>query len=108
MCLGDETTMIIIAGILKIEPGDMPKVREAAENVLRATHKEDGCIVYSFAEDFLEPGLIRIYEEWESREKLAAHIKSDHVDAWHEALKTVTVLARDLDVIEAGASEKLG
>ncbi|MDY8108559.1 putative quinol monooxygenase [Fulvimarina sp. 2208YS6-2-32] len=99
--------MIIIAGILRIAPADLPKVRAAAETVLRRTREEDGCIVYSFAEDLLEPGLIRIYEEWESRENLAAHGKSAHVDAWHRALETVTVLERDLDIIEAGAREAL-
>ena len=60
------------------------------------------------AEDLLEPGLVRIYEEWESREALAAHGRSAHIAAWHKALSAVTVIERDLKLIEAGKAEPLG
>lgn len=100
--------MIIVSGILRLSAADLASVRTAAAAVLTATRAEDGCIVYSFAEDLLEPGLVRIYEEWESREALAAHGKSAHIAAWHQALSSVTVLDRDLKLIEAGKAEPLG
>ena len=99
--------MIIISGTQHLTPEGIEKLKDAAAHVLTETRKEDGCIVYSFAEDFLQPGLIRVYEEWESREKLAAHVKSAHVKAWHDALKTVEVLGRDLKIVEAGREEPL-
>ncbi|TFF21645.1 antibiotic biosynthesis monooxygenase [Jiella endophytica] len=100
--------MIIVSGILRLSPADLAGLREAAAAVLAATRAEAGCIVYSFAEDLIEPGLVRIYEEWESREALAAHGKSAHIAAWHQALKGVSVLKRDLKLIEAGKAEPLG
>ena len=100
--------MIIVSGILRLAAADLARLREAAAGVLSATRAEDGCIVYSFAEDLLEPGLVRIYEEWESREALAAHGRSAHIAAWHKALSAVTVIERDLKLIEAGKAEPLG
>ena len=100
--------MIIVAGTLRLSQQDLDAVRADAVAVVSATRTEQGCLVYAFAEDLLEPGLVRIYEEWESREDLARHGKADHVAAWHAALKRVTVLARDLNIIEVAGSEKLG
>ncbi|NDW05412.1 putative quinol monooxygenase [Jiella pacifica] len=100
--------MIIVSGILRLSPSDLASVTTAAAAVLTATRAEEGCIVYAFAEDLLEPGLVRIYEEWESREALAAHGKSAHIAAWHQALRAVTVIERDLKLIEAGKVEPLG
>ena len=100
--------MIIVSGTLRLSPADLASVRDAAASVLTTTRTETGCIVYSFAEDLLDPGLVRIYEEWESRETLGAHGKSDHIKAWHQALSAVTVLERDLKLIEAGKVEPLG
>ena len=100
--------MIIVSGILRLSPSDLASVTTAAAAVLTATRAEEGCIVYAFAEDLLEPGLVRIYEEWESREALAAHGKSAHIAAWHQALRSVTVIERDLELIEAGKVEPLG
>ncbi len=100
--------MIIISGTQQLTPEGLEKLRGEAAKVLAATRKEDGCIVYSFADDLLQPGLIRIYEEWESREHLTQHQKSPHVAAWHAALRTVEVLGRDLKIIEAGPQEPLG
>ncbi|MCB8839618.1 putative quinol monooxygenase [Aurantimonas sp. VKM B-3413] len=99
--------MIIVAGTLRLSADDLAAVRKDAEVVLTATRAETGCLVYAFAEDLLEPGLVRIYEEWESREDLARHGQSDHVKAWHQALKRVTVLGRDLKIVEVASTEPL-
>ncbi|MBO0664191.1 antibiotic biosynthesis monooxygenase [Jiella sp. MQZ9-1] len=99
--------MVIVSGILRLSPEDLAKVRGAATAVLTATRAEAGCLVYSFAEDLLEPGLVRIYEEWESRETLQAHGRSAHIADWHGALSAVTILDRDLKITEAGRAELL-
>ncbi|MEF2552789.1 putative quinol monooxygenase [Aurantimonas sp. A2-1-M11] len=100
--------MIIVSGIQRLDPADLDRVREAARAVIAETRQEQGCLVYSFAEDMVEPGLLRVYEEWETRADLERHAKSDHVAAWRAALASVEVLHRELKIIEAGASEALG
>ncbi|MER0236882.1 putative quinol monooxygenase [Fulvimarina sp. MAC8] len=99
--------MIIVSGILKLTPEDLARVRSAAQAVIAATRAEPGCLVYSFADDLMEPGLVRIYEEWESREDLSRHGKSDHVAEWHRALEGVTVLERRLEIIDVASREPL-
>ena len=99
--------MIIVSGIQRFAPNDLPGLREAARTVIAATRAEPGCIVYSFAEDLVEPGLVRIYEEWESREDLARHGRSGHIAAWRDALSKVEVLARDLKIVEVAGTEPL-
>ena len=51
--------MIIVAGTFRVEPDKMDALRPHAQAVIAATRQEPGCIVYSFAEDLAEPGLIR-------------------------------------------------
>ena len=99
--------MIIVAGTLRLSAQDLDAVRADAVAVISATRAEQGCLVYAFAEDLMEPGLVRIYEEWESREDLDRHGKTDHIAAWRAALSRVTVLARDLKMIEVAGSEPL-
>lgn len=97
--------MIVIAGTLRLTPEGLAAVRELARATVVATNQEDGCIVYSFAEDINEPGLIRIYEEWESREALDAHGRAPHMTVWRDGLKTVEVKGLELKLIEAASVE---
>lgn len=99
--------MIIVAGTQRLHPADLEALRETAKATIAATRAETGCIVYSFAEDLSEPGLVRIYEEWESRDDLARHGKSDHIAAWRAALSKVEILGRELKIIEVAKSEPL-
>ncbi|KAA0969730.1 antibiotic biosynthesis monooxygenase [Aureimonas fodinaquatilis] len=95
--------MIIVSGIVRLAqpvPADMHADMLA---VLTATRTEAGCLTYSYAVDVLEPDLIRIYEEWETREALDAHSNAPHMPAWRQALARVGVAERKLVTIEAGA-----
>ncbi|WP_062210795.1 putative quinol monooxygenase [Aureimonas sp. AU12] len=97
--------MIIVAGTLQLTEIGLASIRDAARAVILATREEEGCILYSFAADLTEPGLVRIYEEWESRETLKAHGASAHVAAWREALKSIDVKSSELRLIEVTSVE---
>ena len=47
-----------------------------------------------------EPGLIRVYEEWESQAHLDAHMNTPHMAAWRAALGEIGVVARDVKILE--------
>ena len=51
------------------------------------THKEAGCHAYCFTPDILDPGVVRLFEKWESEENLKPHMKSDHIRTFGRALK---------------------
>jgi quinol monooxygenase YgiN len=94
--------MIIVAGTFRVEPDKMDALRPHAQAVIAATRQEPGCIVYSFAEDLAEPGLIRIYEEWRSRDDLNEHGRAPHMAPWRAALAEFGASGRDLKRIDAG------
>ena len=83
-----------------MDPADIDAIRPAAEAVMSATRQEEGCIVYEFSERLDEPGVMRIYEEWESGAHLEAHFGAPHMELWREAMKGVTVRSRSLHRIE--------
>lgn len=94
--------MIVITGYIRIAPEKLEAARPRAKINLEATRKEDGCLLYAYGEDFLDPGVIRITERWESWEALAAHGQSAHMAVWRAALKEIGVLERDLIAHETG------
>lgn len=61
---------------------------------------EDGCIEYEFAEVMGEPGVMRIFERWESRDHLTAHGQTAHMAAWREATSGVEATSRELNIYE--------
>ena len=67
--------MIAVIGTYRIPVEHMDAVKGPMADVIAATRKEDGCVLYSFAEDVLEPGLIRVAERWESRDHLKAQFE---------------------------------
>jgi quinol monooxygenase YgiN len=65
---------------------------------ISASRKEAGCLEYSYAEDVLEPGLIRIAERWESQQAFDEHFASDHIAAWCGAWKNLGICDRNLSI----------
>jgi len=94
--------MIIVAGTIRVAPEKMEALRPHAEAVIARTREEQGCVIYSFADDLVEPGLIRIFELWRSRDELYAHSRAPHMSEWRAALAEIGVSARDLKHYETG------
>jgi quinol monooxygenase YgiN len=70
--------MIVVGGTFRVPPENLAALKPHAETVVAASRAEAGCIVYSFAEDLVEPGLIRVFEIWGSRELIDAHLAQPH------------------------------
>jgi quinol monooxygenase YgiN len=93
--------MIIVTGELRLAPGNVERLRPAMRTVIAANRREDGCLLFAFGEDVLEPGIIRIVERWRDWAALAAHDKASHVVTWRAALAEVGIVSRDLWAHEA-------
>ena len=99
--------MLVIAGTIRVPPENLPELLPHMLVVLEASRAEDGCIVYSYAEDVEEPGLIRIFEAWRDREALGAHGKAPHLAAWREAGKQLGVCDRRLTLYDVAGQTPL-
>ena len=99
--------MIIVAGTIRVPENKIEALLPTAEATLLATRKEKGCIVYSYAFDVLDRGLIRIYEEWESLANLQDHLKQPHMGPWRAKLAEIGATDRSIKRFEVGAGEQL-
>jgi quinol monooxygenase YgiN len=99
--------MIIVAGTIQIPPDKVDALLPVAKATLAATRKEAGCRLYSFAFDAEKPGLLRIFEQWDSRDHLAAHFKQPHMATWRAKLAEVGANGRDVRRYEADEGTQL-
>lgn len=74
--------MLVIAGTIRMDPARREAADEAALEMMKETHKEEGNLAYTFSADLEDPGLIYIFEKWESQEALEIHFGAPHMAAF--------------------------
>jgi len=99
--------MIIVAGTVRIPEDKIEALRPVALATLTATRKEAGCLLYSYAFDVEDRGLLRIFEQWETRAHLEAHFKQPHMVPWRQKLAEVGATGRDIKAYEAEDGKQL-
>jgi quinol monooxygenase YgiN len=99
--------MIIVAGTIDVDPAERAEFLEGREQAILAARAEEGCIEYALSADCVEPGRVRIFEKWESKTALAAHLERMRSSP-PPSSGGITVLARDLLQYEIGQSGPLG
>ncbi|MFC4068372.1 putative quinol monooxygenase [Actinoplanes subglobosus] len=62
--------MIIIAGVLRVDPSERDRYLDGVADVTRLARKADGCLDFVQAPDPLDPARITVYERWESDDDL--------------------------------------
>ncbi len=96
--------MLVISARVRIDPAKREVAIEAAKKMMAATLEEPGCSEYAFSADFDDPGLFRIFEEWEGEEALAAHFQAPHMAEFQAALAGFGVT--EMDAHKYAVSEK--
>ena len=71
--------MFVIAGTITLDPAKHDEAAAAALEMMRETHKEEGCVAYVFSADLEDPAVFRLFEQWESQEALDAHFAAPHM-----------------------------
>jgi len=98
---------IIIAGTVRVPPENLAGLRPHMEAMLAASRSEDGCITYSYAQDVVEPGLIRVFEAWRDQAAIDAHFAAPHMATWRAAWPGFGVTDRRLSLYEIAAERTL-
>lgn len=96
--------MVIVMGTVRVDPDTIERLRPAMEVMTAASRAEDGCLMYAYSLDLLEPGLVRVSELWTDRAALQAHFQTPHMAVWRTAL-TGQVRDRDIKLYESGEGE---
>ena len=99
--------MIIVAGTIRVPVDKIEVLKPTALATMASTRKEEGCLLYSYAFDVEDPGLLRIFEQWESRAHLEAHFKQPHMVPWRQKLAEIGASGRDIKAYEAGEGAQL-
>jgi quinol monooxygenase YgiN len=69
------TTMLIVVGTFRIEPAQRDAFVASRKPGMEVSRAERGCLQYVFAPDPIEPDVVHLFERWESKEALAAHLE---------------------------------
>lgn len=94
---------LVIAGTICVPPDRLEAFRPHMRAMLEASRAEDGCLVYSYAEDVTEAGLIRVFEVWRDQGALEAHFQMPHLAAWRAAWPEFGVSDRRLIAYEVAS-----
>ena len=91
---------LIVAGTVRAPAEHVEGLRPHMARMIAASRAEVGCLAYGYAEDVAEPGLIHVFERWESRAALDAHFQTAHMAAWRAAWPSFGVSDRRLIAYE--------
>ncbi len=72
--------MIIVAGYFRVAPADRAAFLENRRDSMLRSRGEKGCHAYTLSPDPLDPGLVNLYERWETAEDLAAHAAANRAN----------------------------
>lgn len=90
--------MVVVIGTIRLAPGTIDRARPAMAQMIAASRAEDGCIAYSYAEDVLDAGLIRVAEMWRDQAALDRHFTMPHLTAWRATWPDLGISDRQLQV----------
>jgi quinol monooxygenase YgiN len=64
---------ILIAGHIDFDPAIVSQLIVSAAPLIDAALEEEGCVAYAWSLDPLQPGRVRVFEEWTDEAALAHH-----------------------------------
>ncbi len=84
------TEAVVLTAMVKARTGQEEAVKEALLSLVEPTRKEPGCLCYNLHQSKSDPTQFMFYEQWASKEDLAAHGKTPHMKALGGKLKDRT------------------
>ncbi len=75
----DRRDLLTVIAYMKAAPGKADELRAGLQALIEPTSQEDGYVNYDLHEAVEEPGTFFFYENWESGEKLDAHLATPHL-----------------------------
>jgi quinol monooxygenase YgiN len=98
---------IIVAGTYRIPLENLEGLRPHMKAVVEATQAEEGCLVYSYADDMLEPGLIRVFEIWRDQAAIDFHFATQHMKTWQTERAKFGLFERAISSYEIASQHEI-
>jgi quinol monooxygenase YgiN len=89
-------SLVVVIGTIRLPPKNIEIAREIMRSMIDASRNEAGCLLYSYAEDVLDQGLIRVAEIWRDQASFDAHLDSPHIREWRAHWAELGIVERQL------------
>jgi quinol monooxygenase YgiN len=99
-------TMLVINGVLTIDPARRADLVAAALTMMAASQAEDGCHHYVFTADLERDDIFHISEKWTDQAALDAHFATAHMAAFRKAIAG-GVKGSDIHKYEVSSESKM-
>jgi len=76
--------MLILIAKFKTKPECREQMIALAKDAIGPSRSEEGCMIYDFLQDPLDPDSFTFYEKWRSREDLDLHFEEPHFKEFAE------------------------
>lgn len=93
--------MIIVAGTITFDPETWPTLEAAWDGAREATLQEPGCLEYDVYPSRHEEGTVLLFERWENRASLDAHLAGPAVAQFGRALSEVDGVSVNYTIYDA-------
>lgn len=100
--------MIIVTGTMEVPEEHIETAKKNFRLAEAATASERGCITYRFFQSVEQPGLFRVYEEWEDKDALREHGAHANMAAHRERMAPLGLTSRKIKMIEPERIRDLG
>lgn len=77
--------MLVVIAKLSVKPGKKAELFAAAQDVIKGTRAEAGCVSYTLFDDPSDEGSCSFVEEWVDKAALEQHFLTPHIKAWRQA-----------------------
>jgi quinol monooxygenase YgiN len=99
--------MLLILGTVRLPAQNLAIARPVMGRMVEASRAEKGCLLYTYAEDLFDRGLIHVKEMWTDQEALDHHSTALHLAEWRASWPALGIGDRDLQLYEVAASRAI-
>lgn len=90
--------MIKVVARKLVNEGKIEEVKTLYEQLVQASRKEEGCIKYELYQDESNPQVLAVIEEWENKDALNKHMKSEHFTSLVPMIGKLTANKPDMNI----------
>jgi quinol monooxygenase YgiN len=95
-----EMMMVVVQGQAKFAPGVIDTYIDALTAQMVASNAEEGCHIYAFSRDIIDPDTLHITETWRDQAALDAHMASAHMATFNAAVAEAKPLSLTVSFFE--------